>query len=90
MSPAAMNTGSLFSRLVMLSTENWLMLSQLLVWVSGSWRKRRDSQSDEAFGPMEVKLLSVFTFSFIVKDHSPVYCSSRLSSGFMQSCIISG
>lgn len=31
MSPAAMNTGSLLSRLVMLSTENWLMLSQLLV-----------------------------------------------------------
>lgn len=30
-SPAAMNTGSLLSWLVMLSTENWEMLSQLLV-----------------------------------------------------------
>ena len=37
MSPAAMNTGSLLSWLVMLSTENWEMLSQLLVCTSGSW-----------------------------------------------------
>lgn len=35
-SPAAMKMGSLLSRLVMLSTENWEMLSQLLVWISGS------------------------------------------------------
>lgn len=41
MSPAAMKTGSLLSWLVMLSTENWEMLSQLLVWSSGSWRRRR-------------------------------------------------
>lgn len=40
MSPAAMNTGSLLSWLVMLSTENWEMLSQLLVCTSGSWESR--------------------------------------------------
>lgn len=40
MSPAAMNTGSLLSWLVMLSTENWEMLSQLLVCTSGSWGQR--------------------------------------------------
>lgn len=45
MSPAAMNTGSLLSKLVMLSTENWLMLSQLLVWISGSCRKDRGAFS---------------------------------------------
>ena len=32
-----MKTGSRLSWLVMLSTENWEMLSQLLVWISGSW-----------------------------------------------------
>lgn len=40
MSPAAMNTGSLLSWLVMLSTENWEMLSQLLVCTSGSWEEQ--------------------------------------------------
>lgn len=35
-SPAAIKMGSLLSWLVMLSTENWEMLSQLLVWISGS------------------------------------------------------
>ncbi len=35
-SPAAIKIGSLLSWLVMLSTENWEMLSQLLVWISGS------------------------------------------------------
>ena len=40
MSPAAMNTGSRLSWLEMLSTENWEMLSQQLVWISGCWEGR--------------------------------------------------
>lgn len=39
MSPAAMKTGSRLSWLVMLSTENCEMLSQLLVWISGSCQR---------------------------------------------------
>ena len=44
MSPAAMKTGSLLSRLVMLSTENWLMLSLLLVWAS-DWHARTHTRA---------------------------------------------
>lgn len=53
MSPAAINTGSLLSWLVMLSTENWEMLSQLLVWTSGSWEEQvRDAKHGSPSCPL--------------------------------------
>lgn len=65
-SPAAIKIGSLLSWLVMLSTENWEMLSQLLVWISGSLRRRKkktDQLSEDNDNHKFVKDVLIITLS---------------------------
>lgn len=82
MSPAAMNTGSLLSWLVMLSTENWEMLSQLLVCTSGSWDGRgppvRNAKHRPCFCPLLVQLLCLLAASVSQPPRQPYgFCSRK-------------
>lgn len=78
MSPAAMKMGSLLSRLVMLSTENWEMLSQLLVWNSGSWDNRGGERTGERVSTQPTLLRYLIRVGGLLTPTST--CRSPMSS----------